>query len=185
MIETVRNSLGASDKRKNDVLPVIRLTPNFLEMCVIKFDSSQVTSKQNFFQFRSYIKITKRGANLPPRRCDTNRVKPREFLILYPYAIRKSVDLLFCINWIYGQGWQYGTVRSEFAYYVPCTLNCTILVYRTSVQFLKRAVPTYHTRTITKKAYRTSVSYFLAKIEPYCTVLYRTAILSSLNYLQL
>ena len=28
--------------------------------------------------------------------------------------------------------------------------------YRTSIQFLKRTVPTYRTRTITKKVYRTS-----------------------------
>ena len=33
-------------------------------------------------------------------------------------------------------------------------------------------VPMYRTRTITKKAYRTSVPYFLAKIEAYCTVPY-------------
>ena len=57
------------------------------------------------------------------------------------------------------QGWQYGTVRSEFAYYVPLTLNRTVPAYRTSVQFLKRTVPTYRTRTIPKKAYLTSVPY--------------------------
>ena len=39
------------------------------------------------------------------------------------------------------QGWQYGTVRLEFAYYVPTTLNCTVPTYRTSVQFLKRTAP--------------------------------------------
>ena len=66
---------------------------------------------------------------------------------------------------------QYGTVRSEFAYYVPRTLHRTVPAYRTSVQFLKRTVPTYRTCTITKKAYRTSVPYFLAKIEAYRTVL--------------
>ena len=82
----------------------------------------------------------------------------------------------------YWQGWQYGTVRSELAYYVPRFLNRTVLVYRTSVQFLKRTVPTYRTPTITKKAYRTSVPYFLAKIEAYRTVpTYRTAILA-FNY---
>ena len=80
------------------------------------------------------------------------------------------------------QRWQYGTLRSEFAYDVPCTLNRTVPAYRTSFQFLKRTVPTYRTRTITKKAYRTSVPYFLAKIEAYRTyVPYRTAI-SALNY---
>ena len=41
----------------------------------------------------------------------------------------------------------------------------------TSFQFLKRTVPTSRTRTITKKAYRTSVRYFLVKIEEYRTVL--------------
>ena len=60
-------------------------------------------------------------------------------------------------------------VCSEFAYYVPRTLNGTVLRYHTSVQFLKRTVPTYHTRTTTKKAYRTSVPYFLAEIEAYRT----------------
>ena len=39
--------------------------------------------------------------------------------------------------------------------------------HRTSVQFLKRTVPTYRSRTVAKKAYRTSVTYFLAKIEAY------------------
>ena len=34
----------------------------------------------------------------------------------------------------------------------------------------RRTVPTYRTRTITKKTHRTSVPYFLAKIEVYCTV---------------
>ena len=39
------------------------------------------------------------------------------------------------------QGWQYCTVRSEFAYCVPRILNCTVPAYRTLVQFLKRTVP--------------------------------------------
>ena len=43
------------------------------------------------------------------------------------------------------QGWQYGTVRSEFAYYVPGTFNRTVPAYRTSVQSLKRTVPTFRT----------------------------------------
>ena len=53
------------------------------------------------------------------------------------------------------QGWQYGTVRSEFAYYVPRTLDRTVPAYRTSIQFLKRTVPTHRTHTIPKKTYRT------------------------------
>ena len=66
-------------------------------------------------------------------------------------------------------------VRSELAYYVPRSLNRIVPAYHTSVQFLKRTVPAYRTRTITKKAYRSSVPYFLAKIEAYRTVLtYRT-----------
>ena len=40
------------------------------------------------------------------------------------------------------QRWQYGTVRLEFAYCVPRTLNRTVPAYRSSVQFLKRTVPT-------------------------------------------
>ena len=73
------------------------------------------------------------------------------------------------------------TVRSEFAYYVPRTFNRTVPAYRTSVQFLKRTLPTYSTRTITEKAYRTTVPYFLAKIEAYHTVLtYRTVLPSLL-----
>ena len=73
------------------------------------------------------------------------------------------------------------TVRSEFAYYVPRTLNRTIPAYRTSVQFLERTVPTYPARINTKKAYRTSVPYFLAKIEAYRTILtYRTVLPSLL-----
>ena len=50
----------------------------------------------------------------------------------------------------YNQGWQYGTVRSEFAYYVPRTLNHTV-PYR------------YH--------YKKGVPYLLAKIETHRTVL--------------
>ena len=45
------------------------------------------------------------------------------------------------VFWTWDQGWQYGTVRSEFAYYVPRTLNPTVPAYRTSFQFLKRTVP--------------------------------------------
>ena len=55
--------------------------------------------------------------------------------------------------------WQYRTVHSEFAYYVPRILNRTVPAYRTSVQRLKRTVPTYRTCTITKEAYRTYVPY--------------------------
>ena len=40
------------------------------------------------------------------------------------------------------------TVRSEFACYVPRTLNRTVAAYRTSVQFLKRTVPVRKRRTI-------------------------------------
>ena len=72
------------------------------------------------------------------------------------------------------------TVRSEFAYYIPRTFNRTVPAYRTSVQFLKRTIPTYRTRTITKKAYRTTVLYFLAKIEAYHAVLTYRIVLPSL-----
>ena len=69
------------------------------------------------------------------------------------------------------QGWQYGTGRSEFAYYVP------LEPYRTSVPYFSLIFKAYRTRTITTKAYRTSVPYFLAKIKAYCTVLmYRTVL---------
>ena len=77
------------------------------------------------------------------------------------------------------QGWQYVTVRSEFAYYLLRTLNSTAPAYRTSVQFLKRIVPMYRICNITKKTHRTSVLYFLEKIEEYHAVpAYRTAILA-------
>ena len=76
-------------------------------------------------------------------------------------------------------------VRSKVACYVPSPFNRTVPAYRTSVQFLKRTAPTYRTRTITRKAYRNSVPYFLAEIEAYRTALtYRTAILT-FNYSQL
>ena len=79
------------------------------------------------------------------------------------------------------QRWQYGTVRSEFAYYVPHILNRTVPTYHTSVQVLKRSVPAYRNRTSRKKMYRTSIPYFLAKIEAYRTVpTYRTALPSLL-----
>ena len=101
--------------------------------------------------------------------------------------LKKFLSTNFCIIEVskardgVKQGWHYGTVRSEFAYYVPRTFNRTVPAYRTSVQFLKRTIPTYRTRTITKKAYRTSVPYFLAKIEAYHTVLtYRTVVPSLL-----
>ena len=45
--------------------------------------------------------------------------------------------------------------------------------------FNSKSVLTYRTRIITKKAYRTSVPYYLAKIEAYRTVpTYRTVLLS-------
>ena len=86
--------------------------------------------------------------------------------------MRLSLEILSkkqCLD----QGWQYGTFRIC----VLRTLNRTVPEYRTSFQFLKRTVPTYRTRTITKKAYSTSVPYFLAKIGAYRTVLtYRAVI---------
>ena len=73
------------------------------------------------------------------------------------------------------QGWQYGTVRSEFAYYVPGTLNRTSVPYFSSS--FEAYVPTYRTRTNTKKTYRTNVPYFLAEIEAYRTIpTYRTVL---------
>ena len=62
---------------------------------------------------------------------------------------------------------RYGTFRLC----VLRTLNRTVPAHRTSVQFLKRTVPTNRTRTITKKAYRTTVPYFFAKIETYHTAI--------------
>ena len=75
------------------------------------------------------------------------------------------------------QGWQYGTVRSEFAYYVPRTLNRTVPAYRTSVQFLKRTVPTHLPVPFQKRrtlpAYRTSEQKLKRNVPyqrtvPYC-----------------
>ena len=86
--------------------------------------------------------------------------------------MNSGVLIFHCDLNTHKQGWQYGKVHSEFAYYVPRTLNRTVPAYRTSVQFLKRTVPTYRTRTITKKAYRTNVyRTFLKKLRrtvPYC-----------------
>ena len=70
---------------------------------------------------------------------------------LIKFLSRKYLDLQYQSH---HQGWQYSTIRSEFAYDVPRTFNRTVPAYRTSVQFLKRTIPTYPTRTITKKAYR-------------------------------
>ena len=78
------------------------------------------------------------------------------------------------------QGWQYGTVRSEFAYYVPRTLNRTVPAYRTSVQLLKRTVPRRQPPVPLQKrrtvpAYRTSYQNWDVAYRTY--VPYRTAIL--------
>ena len=60
----------------------------------------------------------------------------------------------------------------------------SVPTYRTRT-FTKKAYRTnVHTRTVTEKAYRTSVPYFLAKIEAYRTIsTYRTAILDLMLYL--
>ena len=60
--------------------------------------------------------------------------------------------------------------------------SCFLPLYTKSLRnvqkvwiFKSKSVPTYRTRAITKKAYRTSVPYFLAKIETYRTLAtYRT-----------
>ena len=57
------------------------------------------------------------------------------------------------------QRWQYGTVRSEFAYYVPWTLNRTVPAYRTSVQFLKRTIPYQRIMPVPLKKKRTVPAY--------------------------
>ena len=54
------------------------------------------------------------------------------------------------------QGLQYGTIRSELAYYVPRTLHRTVPAYRTSVQFLKSSVAVPLQQRHTVPAYRTS-----------------------------
>ena len=51
------------------------------------------------------------------------------FFILFFDISRYLADKYFDIVWRYppqNQGWQYGTVRSEFAYYVPRNLNRTV-----------------------------------------------------------
>ena len=53
------------------------------------------------------------------------------------------------------QGWQYGTVRSEFAYFIPHTLNGTVPAYRTLVQFLKRRLPYLRTVPVPLQKRRT------------------------------
>ena len=63
-----------------------------------------------------------------------------------------SLTALRCTQ---NQGWKYGTVRSEFAYYAPRTLNRTVPAYRTSVQVLKRTVPVPLQKRRTVPAYRT------------------------------
>ena len=63
------------------------------------------------------------------------------------------------------QGWQYGMVRSEFAYYVPCILNLT------SVPYFRSIFEAYHTNVPFQYHYKKGIPYFLAKIEAYCTVL--------------
>ena len=75
------------------------------------------------------------------------------------------------------QGWQYGTVRLEFAYYVPRTLNRTVPAYRTSVQFLKHTVPTYCTVPFQKRrtvpAYCTSLQKLKSTVPYLLAVPYR------------
>ena len=76
------------------------------------------------------------------------------------------------------QGWQYATVRSEFAYYVPRTFNRTVPAYNFNRTF-SSIFEAYRTRTKTKKAYHTNVPFFLAKIDAYRTyVTCRTGILA-------
>ena len=77
------------------------------------------------------------------------------FLSLKIKLLAKIILIVVMLNYLV-MNKDGSTVRSEFAYYLPRTLNSTVPAYHTSVQFLKRIVPTYRTRTITKKAYRTS-----------------------------
>ena len=70
---------------------------------------------------------------------------------------------------------------SEFAYYVPRTLNRTAPAYRRSVKYLKRTVPLHRTRISLQKrhiipAYRTSYKK-MRRTVPYLRIIpYRTAI---------
>ena len=75
----------------------------------------------------------------------------------------KANSLLLCGLRFTRMAVRYGTV----SICVLRTFSGTVLANRPSFQFLKRTVPTYRTRTITKKAYRISVPYFLAKIKEY------------------
>ena len=53
------------------------------------------------------------------------------------------------------QGWQYGTVSSKFAYYVPRILNRTVPAYRTLVQFFEA----YRTNVLCQYHYKKRVPY--------------------------
>ena len=54
-------------KVKMTSLPVVQLTPNFLKMCVIKFDlKSGCIKAKIFFSLGAIIKKLRGGANLPP-----------------------------------------------------------------------------------------------------------------------
>ena len=77
------------------------------------------------------------------------------------------------------QGWQYGTVRSEFDYYVPRTFNRTVPAYRTSVQFLKRTVPLQKRRTV--PPYRTSLQK-LRRTIPYLRTVLPSLLLTTRNF---
>ena len=84
-----------------------------------------------------------------------------------PFRISGNAPASYSKIWVKRckQGWQYGTVCSEFAYYVPHTLN------RTSVPYFSSIFEAYRTNVPYPHHYEKGVPYFLAKIEAYCTVL--------------
>ena len=76
-------------KVKMASLPVVQLTPNFLKMCVIKFDlKSGCIKAKIFFSLGAIIKKLRGGANLFPP--GTNRIKMRK-CVNWDTCLRKEV----------------------------------------------------------------------------------------------
>ena len=82
VLKTVWYCLSASDKGRNNVTFGIPANPKVSENVLLNFIQSQGVSKQNFFQFKSYIKISERRREICPP-LGTNRVKLKQQINFY------------------------------------------------------------------------------------------------------
>ena len=105
----------------------------------------------------------------------TSQQKLRRTILTYRTVLPSLLLTTRNFNWLWNhlpinQRSHFTHLTSALAVFCLCIQKADAMCEKSGI-FNSNHVPTYRTRNITKKAYRTSVLYFFAKIEAYRTVL--------------